>query len=652
MSTSAPPAVPFPGVPTSAPPGFHLLAKPSGSTCNIDCTYCFFLSKEALYPNEKSRMSAATLEAYIRQLLESHQSPEVTVAWQGGEPTLMRLEFFQRAVELVEQYRRPGQTIQHTFQTNGILLDDAWCEFFKQHDFLIGLSVDGPRELHDTYRRDRLARGTFDKVMNGWRLLRRHRVDFNVLCTVNAANEHHGRTVYRFFRDELEATWVQFIPIVERANEETLALANQGWREQPGRKRLLYTQTGNLVTERTVGAEQYGRFMIDVFEEWIRHDIGTVYVQLFDVTLEAFFGRHLLCIHAPTCGNGPVLEHNGDLYSCDHFVEPEYLLGNIHETHMVTLVAKPEQRKFGARQTGHAHDAVPGVQGPSPLQRRVPERPFLAVAYGRARSQLPVSRPRAVLHAHRPGVLGHGPAAPAEPCTVGGHGERARRRRPTRAVRPVPVRQRTGSSASATVRRHRAHRSAAWMARPSRRSGALLVRRRRPSLAGAHPFDERQVATEVTADARRQSAADAERHPANRVTAVTSAPRTEVQHHGNAVGGGVHNADSARPVVIDVTPFHGAGCSSRESGEQTQADQARRRPPTGSPSDQVEDECRRPEADGQVRQHRVQRMAEPIATQERPDPTSGKAARRRLQQVGGPVQLDGASEFVDDGIDP
>jgi uncharacterized protein len=347
MSTSAPPTVPFPGVPSAAPPGFHLLAKPSGSTCNIDCTYCFFLSKEALYPNEKRRMSAATLEAYIRQLLESHQSPEVTVAWQGGEPTLMRLEFFQRAVELVEQYRRPGQTVQHTFQTNGILLDDAWCEFFKQHDFLIGLSVDGPRELHDTYRRDRLARGTFDKVMNGWRLLRRHRVDFNVLCTVNAANEHHGRTVYRFFRDELEATWVQFIPIVERANEETLALANQGWREQPGRKRLLYTQTGNLVTERTVGAEQYGRFMIDVFEEWIRHDIGTVYVQLFDVTLEAFFGRHLLCIHAPTCGNGPVLEHNGDLYSCDHFVEPEYLLGNIHETHMVTLVAKPEQRKFG-----------------------------------------------------------------------------------------------------------------------------------------------------------------------------------------------------------------------------------------------------------------------------------------------------------------
>lgn len=332
---------------TVGPPSFHLLAKPSGSTCNIDCTYCFFLSKEALYPNEKSRMSEATLEAYIRQLLEAHRTPEVTVAWQGGEPTLMRVEFFRRAVELVEQYRRPDQRVQHTFQTNGILLDDEWCEFFAEHRFLVGLSVDGPRELHDTYRVDRLDRGTFDRVMNGWRLLRKHRVEFNVLCTVNAANEHHGRTVYRFFRDELGARWMQFIPIVERATEATLQIANQGWSDRPGTKRLLYTQTGNLVTERSVGGEQYGRFLIDVFEEWVRHDIGSVYVQLFDVTLEAFFGRHLLCIHAPTCGFGPALEHNGDLYSCDHFVEPDYLLGNIHQTHMVELIAKPEQRAFG-----------------------------------------------------------------------------------------------------------------------------------------------------------------------------------------------------------------------------------------------------------------------------------------------------------------
>jgi uncharacterized protein len=164
---------------------------------------------------------------------------------------------------------------------------------------------------------------------------------------VNAANQDHGRRVYRFFRDELGATWIQFIPIVERATAETIHIANLGWSERPKEKRLLYTQTGNLVTTRSVGGEQYGRFLIDIFEEWIRRDVGKVYVQLFDVTLEAYFGRHKLCIHAPTCGNGPALEHNGDLYACDHYVEPRYKLGNIHRTHMLELVGSPEQRKFG-----------------------------------------------------------------------------------------------------------------------------------------------------------------------------------------------------------------------------------------------------------------------------------------------------------------
>jgi len=329
------------------PPAFHLLAKPSGSTCNIDCTYCFFLSKEALYPNDKHRMSDATLEAYIRQLLEAHRTPTVIVAWQGGEPTLMKVEFFRRSVDLVEKYRRPGQIVQHTFQTNGILLDDEWCAFFKEHNFLVGLSVDGPRELHDTYRRDRSQNGTFDRVMQGWRHLRKHGVDFNILCTVNAANEKQGRAVYRFFRDEMSATWIQFIPIVERATEQTIGIANSGWSEKPGRKRLLYTQSGDLVTTRSVGGEQYGRFLVDIFEEWVRHDVGRVFVQMFDVTLEAYFGRHLLCVHAPTCGYGPALEYNGDVYSCDHFVEPGYLLGNIHQTNLLTLVSSAAQRKFG-----------------------------------------------------------------------------------------------------------------------------------------------------------------------------------------------------------------------------------------------------------------------------------------------------------------
>ena len=331
----------------NAPPQFHLLAKPSGSTCNLDCTYCFFLSKEALYPNARSRMSDDTLEQYIRQLLESHQTPTVTVAWQGGEPTLMGLDFFKLSVEYVEKHRRPDQEIQYTFQTNGVLLDDDWCAFFKQHNFLVGLSVDGPEDIHNTYRVDRGGKGTFKQVMRGLGYLKKHEVDFNILCTVNAANQYRGREVYEFFRDELGATWIQFIPIVERATAETLPIANQGWSERPGGQRLLYTQTGDRVTERSVGGEQYGQFLVDIFEEWVRHDVGNIYVQIFDVTLHAYFGQYLLCIHAPTCGYGPALEYNGDLYACDHFVEPDFLLGNIHETHMLELVASPEQRRFG-----------------------------------------------------------------------------------------------------------------------------------------------------------------------------------------------------------------------------------------------------------------------------------------------------------------
>jgi uncharacterized protein len=346
VESPAPPTL-DPGVAASAPPRFHLLAKPSGSTCNIDCKYCFFLSKEALYPDEKHRMSDATLETYIRQLIESHRTPEVTVAWQGGEPTLMGLDFFRKAVELVEKYRLPGQQVQQTFQTNGIALDDEWCAFLKANGFLVGLSVDGPRELHDTYRVTRGGKGTFDLVMKGLSHLRRHGVDFNILCTVNAANQHHGRRVYQFFRDEIGATWIQFIPIVERATADTIHIANLGWSERPRQKRLLYTQTGSLVTDRSVGSAQYGQFLVDIFEEWVRRDVGKVYVQLFDVTLEAYFGRYMLCIHAPTCGNGPALEYNGDLYACDHFVEPRFRLGNIHQTHMLELVASPEQRKFG-----------------------------------------------------------------------------------------------------------------------------------------------------------------------------------------------------------------------------------------------------------------------------------------------------------------
>jgi uncharacterized protein len=333
---------------SQAPLAFHLLAKPTGAVCNLDCKYCFFLSKEMLYPGSRFRMADELLETYIRQLLEAHQQvPEVIIAWQGGEPTLMGLDFFKRSIELVEKYRQPGQTILHTIQTNGTKIDGDWAAFFKQHNFLVGLSVDGPQPLHDFYRVNKGGSGSFDQVMRGYHYLIKHGVDVNILCTVHAANADHPLEIYHYFRDELKAQYMQFIPIVERATVETLPLANQGWSERVGGDRPLYTQIGDLVTERSVKPEQYGRFLTAIFDEWVRRDVGKVFVQSFDAALANWIGQPSLCIFQPTCGNALALEHNGDLYSCDHFVEPGFLLGNIQETHLIDLVASDQQRKFG-----------------------------------------------------------------------------------------------------------------------------------------------------------------------------------------------------------------------------------------------------------------------------------------------------------------
>jgi uncharacterized protein len=326
---------------------FHLLSKPTGATCNLDCKYCFFLSKEMLYPGDRFRMSDQMLETYIRQLLEAQPSDEVSVAWQGGEPTLMGLDFFKRSIEYVEKYRKPGQGILYTMQTNGTLLNDEWCTFFKQHNFLVGLSVDGPKKMHDVYRVNKGGAGSFDQVMRGWDLLRKHEVDINILCTIHAANADHPIEVYRFFRDQLQTKFMQFIPIVERTTEDFLPLANLGWGDRPGSDRPLYTQRGGLVTERSVGAAQFGRFLIAIFEEWVHRDVGNVFVQTFDVALGSWLGQHNLCIFSPTCGSALALEHNGDLYSCDHYVEPNYRLGNIRETPMRELVDTEKQRAFG-----------------------------------------------------------------------------------------------------------------------------------------------------------------------------------------------------------------------------------------------------------------------------------------------------------------
>ena len=259
----------------------------------------------------------------------------------------MGLDFFKRSVEYTEKYRRPNQQILYTIQTNGTRLDDDWGTFFKQHNFLVGISIDGPRELHDAYRVNKGGQGSFDQVMRGLETLKMNQVDFNILCTVHAANQDHPLDVYHFFRDELEAQYIQFIPIVERVSKETLPMANQGWSEQAGEKRPLYIQDGNLVTGRSVDAKKYGQFLNTIFDEWVRHDVGQIFVNMFDVALGSWVGQHSLCIFAPTCGNALALEHNGDLYSCDHFVEPDYLLGNIKETHMIELIVSDQQRKFG-----------------------------------------------------------------------------------------------------------------------------------------------------------------------------------------------------------------------------------------------------------------------------------------------------------------
>lgn len=315
--------------PATAPATFHVLAKPTGPICNLDCQYCFFLSKEALYPGDRFRMTDDVLDLYMCQLLESQLAPDVTIAWHGGEPTLMGVEFFRRALERAEHHRRPGQRLHHTIQTNGTLLTDEWCELLAEHDFLVGISIDGPPPLHDAYRVDKRGAPTFEKVRRGWDLLRAHDVDANVLCTVHAANQDQPLDVYRFFRDDLGAEHVQLIPIVERDNDTGF-------------------QEGTEVTDRSVDPQAWGRFLVAVFDEWLSRDVGKVFVQMFDAALASWAGAGAaMCIFSERCGDAVALEHNGDLYSCDHFVEPKHLLGNIGDTHLVDLLASPQQRAFG-----------------------------------------------------------------------------------------------------------------------------------------------------------------------------------------------------------------------------------------------------------------------------------------------------------------
>lgn len=304
-------------------PGYHVITKPIGPICNLDCSYCFYLKKEDLYSgNRKWRMSPEVLESYVRQYIESQQVPEVSFTWQGGEPTLLGVDFFRQVVELQRRYAG-GKAISNAFQTNGVLLNEEWGEFLAENRFLVGLSIDGPEALHDRYRVDKGGKPSFAKVMKGLDVLLRHKVEFNTLTVVNRANSQQPEEVYEFLKS-IGSRVHQYIPLVER------------------------DETTGEVAEWSVLPEDFGRFMIGIFDRWVRNDVGQTYVQLFEVSLQSWLGMPAgLCFFRETCGASLAVEHNGDVYSCDHYVDGPNLLGNLMENPMESLVNSEPQAAFG-----------------------------------------------------------------------------------------------------------------------------------------------------------------------------------------------------------------------------------------------------------------------------------------------------------------
>ena len=327
----------------SAPENFHLMAKPAGPRCNLRCRYCFYTEKEALFEDDQGlRMSDEVLEAYVRKYIASQNCPEINFAWQGGEPTLMGVDFFRKAVELQKKYAN-GKRITNSLQTNGILLDDEWCEFLAEENFLVGLSIDGPKELHDKYRVDRGGRPTFDKVMASLKRMRKHGVEFNALASVTPESTEKPLEIYNFLK-EAGVSFVQFIPIVERLPDEEAKELGLDLAEP----RPWDPDSPTEVTEWSVTAEQYGNFLIAIFDEWVKKDVGRFYVQIFDIALSAWVGQDpSLCNFSTNCGNAMIIEYNGDVYSCDHFVYPDHRLGNILEDSPEDMVAREPVRKLG-----------------------------------------------------------------------------------------------------------------------------------------------------------------------------------------------------------------------------------------------------------------------------------------------------------------
>ena len=306
---------------------FQVFAKPIGSTCNMDCSYCYYVRKQDLYQKGAPQsMPDDILEAYIVQHIDASPNPAINFSWHGGEPTLLGLDYFRTIVALQRKHLPPGRSILNGIQTNGTLLDEGWCNFLAAEHFAVGLSLDGPRQMHDQYRMTKAQEPTYEQAMRGYALLHEHRIPCDILCVVHAENVQYPTQVYRFFK-QIGARYIGFLPLVER---------------EPG--------ADSGVSRRTVPAEALGTFLCTIFDEWLREDIGRVKVQMFEeVAATAFRQEPSLCVFRKTCGDVPVIERNGDFFSCDHFVDAEHCLGNIRETSLVDILESPAQRAFGQR---------------------------------------------------------------------------------------------------------------------------------------------------------------------------------------------------------------------------------------------------------------------------------------------------------------
>jgi uncharacterized protein len=321
------------------PNAFHVMLKPAGSSCNLDCTYCYYLEKKKLYQSAADyKMSDELLEEFVKQFIDANQVPVVTFTWQGGEPTLMGLDFYKKAIALQKKYAN-GKTIENSFQTNGTRLNDEWCKFFHDNKILVGISIDGPEHNHDHYRKTSAGRPTFKMVMGGIEMLLKHRVEFNTLSCVNDYNVHFASETYSFLKS-IGSVFLQFLPVVERrAMAETansLNLVPNNYLKEA------------IVTDWSVNGKDFGKFLITIFDEWVRVDVSRYYVQIFDATLANWVGEMPgICVFSETCGDALVMEHNGDLYSCDHFVYPEYKVGNLLEKPITDIVKSRQQFDFG-----------------------------------------------------------------------------------------------------------------------------------------------------------------------------------------------------------------------------------------------------------------------------------------------------------------